>query len=106
MLFVSVGIPAYGSGRVATLKRWVDWFDQRGSIDQYPVVALISAFVLALVGEAERAGRLVSGFDGSLHGDLLADGVTPVEAFAALFLTATCREGMKHMSLDARHALE
>ena len=27
-LFVSVGIPAYSSGRVATLKRWVDWFDQ------------------------------------------------------------------------------
>jgi LuxR family transcriptional regulator, maltose regulon positive regulatory protein len=105
-LFVSVGILAYGSGRVATLKRWIDWFDQRGSIDQYPVVALISAFVLALVGEAERAGRLASAVDGNVHGDLLADGVTPVEAFAALFRTATSREGMKRMSLDARLGLE
>ena len=39
-------------------------------------------------------------------GELLADGVTPVEAFAALFRVATCREGVKRMGLDARLALE
>ncbi len=105
-LFASVGIPAYGSGRVATLKRWVDWFEQGGSIDRYPVVALISAFALALVGEAERAVRLASAVDGTWHGELLADGVTPVEAFAALYRTAACRKGMECMSLDARRTLE
>jgi LuxR family transcriptional regulator, maltose regulon positive regulatory protein len=105
-LFVSVSIPAYASGRVATLKRWVKWFEQGGSLDRYPVVALISAFALALVGEAERAVRFASAVDGTWHGELLADGVTPVEAFAALFRTATCREGEKRMSLDARSTLE
>ncbi len=105
-LFVSIGIFAYGSGRVATLERWVDWFEQGGSIDRYPVVALIGAFALALVGEAERAVRLASAVDGTWRGELLADGVTPVEAFAALYRTATCREGMERMSLDARLALE
>jgi LuxR family maltose regulon positive regulatory protein len=105
-LFDSIGILAYGSGRVATLKRWVDWFEQGGSIDRYPVVALISAFALALVGEAERAVRLASAVDGTWHGELLADGVTPVAAFAALYRTATCREGTERMSLDARLGLE
>jgi LuxR family transcriptional regulator, maltose regulon positive regulatory protein len=105
-LFGSVGIPAYGTGRVATLKRWVDWFEQGGSIDRYPVVALISAFALALVGEAERAVRFAPALDGTWHGELLADGVTPVEAFAALYRTAACREGMECMSLDARRTLE
>ena len=105
-LFASVSIPAYGSGRVATLKRWVDWFEQGGSIDRYPVVALISAFALALVGEAERAVRFASAIEGAWHGELLADGVTPVEAFAALYRTAACRDGMERMSLDARRTLE
>jgi LuxR family transcriptional regulator, maltose regulon positive regulatory protein len=105
-VFVAVSIQAYGSGRVATLKRWIDWFDQRGSIDRYPVVALIGAFVLALVGEAERAVRLAPAVDGNWHGELLADGVTPVEAFAALYRTAECREGMERMTLDARRTLE
>ena len=70
------------------------------------MVALISAFALALVGEAERAVRLAPEVDGIPQGDLLADGVTPVEAFAALYRTPTCREGMECMSLDARLALE
>ena len=90
----------------ATLKRWVDWFEQGGSIDRYPLVALISAFALALVGEAERAVRLASAVDGTWHGELLGDGVTPVEAFAALYRTAACRKGMECMSLDARRTLE
>ena len=70
------------------------------------MVALISAFALALVGEAERAVRLAPAVDGIPQGELLADGVTPVEAFAALYRTAACREGMECMSLDARRTLE
>ena len=84
----------------------MDWFDQGGSIDDYPVVALVSAFALTMIGEAERATRLASTIDGPLRGELLADGVTPVEAFAALFRTITCREGVKRMSLDAALALD
>ena len=105
-LFALISIPVFSSGRVATVRRWLDWFDQGGSIDQHPMVALIGAFALAMVGEAERAIRLGSAVDSTVHGELLADGVTPVEAFAALFRVATCREGVKRMGLDARLALE
>jgi len=59
-----------------------------------------------MVGEAERAIRLGSAVDSIVHGELLADGVTPVEAFAALFRVATCREGVNRMGLDARLALD
>src|SRR5439155_20041498 len=94
------------SGRLATVRRWIDWFDVRGSIDRDPVVALVGAFMLALVGEAERALRLISAVDGSVHGGVLADGSTTVEGFAAIVRAAMCREGVKRMGLDARRALE
>jgi LuxR family maltose regulon positive regulatory protein len=105
-LFALISIPVFSSGRVATVRRWLDWFDQCGSIDQYPMVALIGAFALAMVGEAERAVGLESAVDSTVNGELLADGVTPVGAFAALFRTATCREGLKRMVRDARLALD
>ena len=99
-------IPVWSSGRLATVRRWLDWFDRAGSIDRYPVVALLSALALVNVGEAERAVRLASAADANAHGEVLPDGMTPAEAVAALLRAAMCRDGVERMGLDARLALD
>ena len=105
-LFVAVSIPVWSSGRVATVRRWLDWFDQGGSIDRYPLVALLGALALANVGEAERAVRFASAADDDVHDEMLPDGVTPGEAVAAIVRALMCREGVEQMGLDARLALD
>jgi LuxR family transcriptional regulator, maltose regulon positive regulatory protein len=36
-----VAVPVYRSGRLATVRRWFDWFDDRGLVEQYPTVAVV-----------------------------------------------------------------
>jgi LuxR family transcriptional regulator, maltose regulon positive regulatory protein len=105
-LFASVGVSVWSSGRRTTVTRWLDWFDRAGVIDRYPVVALIGAFSSAVIGDAERAVRLASAGEDFPHGQVLADRVTPIEAFAATVRAAICPEGLQSMQVDAGHALE
>lgn len=52
-----VAIGVYRSGRLATVQRWFDWFDDRGLIQRYPAVAMLGAWVQALGGHAAAAER-------------------------------------------------
>jgi LuxR family transcriptional regulator, maltose regulon positive regulatory protein len=38
-------ISVYRSGRLATVQRWFDWFDDHGLIQHYPAVAMLGAWV-------------------------------------------------------------
>jgi len=105
-LYTSIAILVWSSGRQATVRRWLDWFDRTGSIDRYPMVALLSALVLVNVGEAEGAARLASAADDDVHGEMLADGVTPGDAVAAILRAVMCREGARQMGLDGRLAVD
>jgi LuxR family maltose regulon positive regulatory protein len=91
------------------VRRWLDWFEQHTSIQRYPIVALLGAWVLTLVGEAEGAARLAEAAEaaeGGLPDELFADGVTPVKALAAQLRATMCQRGMDHMGDDARLGLE
>jgi LuxR family transcriptional regulator, maltose regulon positive regulatory protein len=108
-LFASVIILAWISGRLATVRRWLDWFEQHTSIERYPLVALFGAWMLTLVGEAEGAARLaaaVEAAEGGLPDELFADGVTPVQALAAQLRATMCQRGIERMGEDARLGLE
>lgn len=105
-LFGSLALPRWSEGRVATVKRWVDWFDQAEAIDRYPTVALLSALVFVNSGDAEHAVRFAAAGDGVVRGEMLADGVTPAQALAAVLRAGLCREGVERMGLDARRAVD
>jgi LuxR family transcriptional regulator, maltose regulon positive regulatory protein len=105
-LFASLAEIAYSSGRLATVRRWLEWFEQDESVEQHPVVALVGAWVLVLVGEAESAARLAAAAEGGLRDELLADGVTPAQAIVPLLRVLMCRQGMAAMVDDVRLCLE
>jgi ATP/maltotriose-dependent transcriptional regulator MalT len=50
-------ISVYRSGRLTTVQRWFDWFDDHDLVQQYPAVAMLGAWVQALGGHAAAAER-------------------------------------------------
>jgi LuxR family maltose regulon positive regulatory protein len=104
-LFLSSARSAYGSGRFATVQRWMGWFKD-ADLARYPVVALAGAWLLVLVGDLEGALGLVETAENHLGTELLDDGVTPAVAGVALFHAVTCGEGVERMADDVQVALD
>jgi LuxR family transcriptional regulator, maltose regulon positive regulatory protein len=98
-------IGVYRSGRLATVQRWFDWFDDHGLIEQYPAVAIIGAWIQALGGHAAAAERWADAAErGSYHGRL-PDGSASIDGWRALLRAKLCRHGVRQMRADAALAL-
>jgi LuxR family transcriptional regulator, maltose regulon positive regulatory protein len=104
-------ISVYRSGRLATVQRWFDWFDDHGLLHQYPAVAMLGAWVQALGGHAAAAERWADAaeqgsYTGVLPTGVLPDGSASIEGWRALLRAKLCRHGVTQMRVDAERALE
>jgi LuxR family maltose regulon positive regulatory protein len=108
-LVASLIIQAYGSGRVDTVSRWLGWFEERGLVEHYPPVAVLGAWIQALVGRAAAAARWA---DAAEHPVAAAasnartppDGST-MDSYLAMLRGLLCRDGADRMRADAEAAL-
>jgi LuxR family transcriptional regulator, maltose regulon positive regulatory protein len=100
-----VAVPVYRSGRLATVQRWLDWFDQRGLIQQYPAVAVVGAWIQALGGHAAAAERWADAAERGSYQGILPDGSASIDGWRALLRAKLCRHGIKQMRADAEVAL-
>jgi LuxR family transcriptional regulator, maltose regulon positive regulatory protein len=104
-IVVRIALPLYYGGRAATLRRWFDWFDHNGLIKRYAAVAVLAAWVHALVGHPAAAERWADAAEhGSFEGTL-PDGSTSIDGWLALLRAVLCRDGMEQMRADAEAAL-
>ena len=103
-LVVDLTLPVYYGGRVVTLQRWFDWFDDNDLIKRYLAVAVLGACVHALLGHPVAAERWA---DAAEHGSSgsLPDGSGPLEGGRGLLGAALCRHGVERMRTDAEVAL-
>jgi LuxR family maltose regulon positive regulatory protein len=95
----------YAAGRGDTAVRWLEWFDARGMLEQYPQVAVVGAAAEALLGRpagAERWADAAASGSGSFDGTL-PDG-SRIDTWVALLESALCRRGMARMRADAEWA--
>jgi LuxR family transcriptional regulator, maltose regulon positive regulatory protein len=99
-------ISVYRSGRLATVQRWFDWFDDRGLLQQYPAVAMLGAWVQALGGHAAAAERWAEAAERGSYEGMLPDGSPSIEGWRALLRAKLCRHGVRQMRTDAELALE
>src|ERR1700750_2517653 len=58
----ALAFPAYQRGRVATVKRWLGWLEDRAAMESYPAIAVLAAVFCALaggptLGETRARGR-------------------------------------------------
>ena len=98
-------IGVYRSGRLATVQRWFDWFDDHGLVEQYPAVAMLGAWIQALGGHAAAAERWADAAERGSYAGRLPDGSASIEGWRALLRAKLCRHGVTQMRADAELAL-
>jgi LuxR family transcriptional regulator, maltose regulon positive regulatory protein len=110
-MVASLVIPTYASGRVDTVLRWLAWFENQGLVEHDLSVAVLGAWVQALVGRptgaerwADAAERRGAAAEAASVAQTSPDGST-VESFLAMLRGLLCRNGLGRMRADAEAAL-
>jgi LuxR family maltose regulon positive regulatory protein len=102
-LVAGCSLAAYADGRLETVSRWLQWFDDQGCIDQYPAVATIGAVVRALMGQAAAAERWAAVVERTPLEGTAPDG-SSIESWRAMLRAFLCRQGIGQMRRDAEVA--
>jgi LuxR family maltose regulon positive regulatory protein len=110
-LVAALVLLTYAGGRVNTIHQWLGWFEDRGLIDRYPPVAVLGAWIQALVGRPAAAERWADAAEHPVADTEAASGAqTPpdgstMEAYLAMLRGLLCRHGAGRMRADAQAAL-
>ena len=99
-----LALPAYGAGRVDTTRRWFGWFEDQGLLGRYRSVAVLGAWLQALVGEPVAAERWADAAEHGPDAGTLPDGSTG-QSYLALLRALLCRDGVDRMRADTQAAL-
>jgi LuxR family transcriptional regulator, maltose regulon positive regulatory protein len=99
-----LALPVYGAGRVDTARRWFGWFEDQGLLGRYRSVAVLGAWLQALVGEPVAAERWADAAEHGPVAETLPDGSTG-QSFLALLRALLCRDGVDRMRADTQAAL-
>jgi LuxR family maltose regulon positive regulatory protein len=105
-LVSTFALPFYRSGRVATVERWLSWFDEPKLLDGHPGVAAFGAWVNALRGRPDDAERYAYALEHSSATGPMLDGSTSPRPWAAMVRALLCHHGIDRMQSDAQLALE
>jgi LuxR family maltose regulon positive regulatory protein len=102
-LFAGVAPFTDAAGRGETARRWLRWFEARGTIERYPHVAVIGAVVEARLGHPASAERwAAAATSGSFDGPM-PDG-SALGSWVGLLEAILCRRGVARMRADAEAA--
>jgi LuxR family transcriptional regulator, maltose regulon positive regulatory protein len=104
-LVTASALAAYAGGRLETVSRWFQWFDDHRLIDGYPSVAVLGAVLRAVMGQPAAAERWAVVAERAPAGATLPDGST-MESWRAQLRAFMCRKGVAQMRRDAKTALE
>ena len=97
-LVTSCAFPYYRSGRVTTVERWLDLFDDQALLERHPAIAVFGVWLHALGGRPESAERWARALEkAGLQGPF-----KPLAVAARAFL---CRSGVERMRADAELAV-
>jgi LuxR family transcriptional regulator, maltose regulon positive regulatory protein len=94
---------AYGGGRLETVDRWFQWFDDHDLIDRYPSVAVLGAVLRAVMGQSAAAERWAAVAERASATETLPDG-SSLESWQAQLRAFLCRQGVGQMRRDAEIA--
>jgi LuxR family maltose regulon positive regulatory protein len=102
-LVLELAQPVWASGRVDTVRRWMDWLEERHALPDHPELAIHGALIYALLGRTAEADRWVAAAEASDRSGTLADG-SSVEALYAYLTALLARDGVADMRADAQAA--
>jgi LuxR family transcriptional regulator, maltose regulon positive regulatory protein len=97
--------PVWASGRVDTVRRWMEWLEERPPVRHYSAIAAHGALICALLGRQSEAERWTAVAERLPATGTLPDGNT-VTGTLAYLRANLCRDGAETMRSDAREALD
>jgi LuxR family maltose regulon positive regulatory protein len=97
--------PVWGSGRVETVRHWMEWLRNVPSAEYYGAVAAHGSLIFALLGQPAEAERWAAAAERAIPAGVLPDGST-MEATLAYLRAILCRNGIGEMRRDVRIAWE
>ena len=103
-LVEKLAVPARRQGRIATLRRWFGWLDDRQGIERNAMVTVLAALIYAWMGWPAEAERWADVVDGWQDRDGAHD--PAVAGWAALLRAFMCRRGVGQMRADADEAAD
>jgi LuxR family maltose regulon positive regulatory protein len=95
----------WGSGRVETVVRWMQWLRDVTSAEYYGAVAAHGSLIFGLLGQPGEAELWAAAAERAVPAGILPDGST-MEATLAYLRANLCRNGISEMRRDARTAWE
>jgi LuxR family transcriptional regulator, maltose regulon positive regulatory protein len=98
-------VPTYYQGRRTTPQRWFQWLEDQGGIEGRPMVAVLAAFIYALLGRPVQAQRWAAVVDRWRRRDAARLEDPAAEAWAAFVRAMFCRDGVDQMRADADEAV-
>ena len=99
-----LAVPARRQGRIATLRRWFGWLDDRQGIERHSMVIVLAALIYAWMGWPDEAERWADVVDGWQDRDTAQRHDPSVDGWAALLQAFMCRRGVGQMRADADEA--
>ena len=99
-------LPAYESGRFATVERWLGWLEAHGALERNAAVAVVGALLAAIWGRPVAAERWADAAERATYDGTLPDGSPSGRLVAgAAPAPQLCREVRARMRGDAELAL-
>jgi LuxR family transcriptional regulator, maltose regulon positive regulatory protein len=104
-LILELQNPVWASGRVETVRRWMEWLKDLTAAEHYGAIAAHGSLIFALLGQPAEAERWAAAAERAVPAGILPDGST-MEATLAYMRALLCRAGVPEMRRDARIAWE
>jgi LuxR family maltose regulon positive regulatory protein len=104
-LFEQLILPAWYSGRVATVESWLAWYDDV-LLRRYPTIAVLGAWVYFFTGRPTEGTRCEHAAQSSTASPVLPDASASIAPWIAALRTFTCPDGIESMLTDAELTIE
>jgi LuxR family maltose regulon positive regulatory protein len=104
-IITAIALPTYHGGRVLTVERWLEPFDDPVLLKRFPAVALVGAWVHTRRGRAADAERWLELAEQGLTGEKGFRGTAAQRAWIRVIRAALGRHGVYELIGDAEAAL-
>ncbi len=101
-LVLAYTFPLHWSGRIATVGRWLDWFDRDGERERRAALAVFAGWVHAMEGRTREARRWLTSAERSADDSPMPDGATKA-SWVAVLRGYMAPAGMETLAVGCAH---
>ena len=101
-LVLTYTFPLHWSGRIATVGRWLDWFDRDGERERRAALAVFAGWVHAMEGRTREARRWLTSAEQSADDGPMPDGATK-ESWVAVLRGYMAPAGLEDARVGCAH---